>query len=85
MYDESRKDPDWIAYRTDLMNAKLNHLRGQYVAYSGGKLLTSAPTKDELLRKVRAEFADLNPGAFIQKVGIDEVVHMPTFTIEEGK
>ena len=81
--DDARKDPDWIAYRTDLGAGKLDHYRGQFVAYCGGTFLTHAPTQDELLRIVRTEFFNLmDKGKLIQKVGEVEEVPIPTFSIE---
>ena len=83
MYDDAKKDPNWIAYTTDLASGTLDNLRGQYVAYRGGTLLTSAPTQDQLLIKVRNEFADLaGKGEFIHQVGVDEAVSIPTFRIK---
>ncbi len=82
MYDDARKDPDWIGYITDLKAGRLNDFSGQYVAYRNGKFLTSAATQSGLIKKVREEFANLKLQTFIQRVDELETVAVPTFTTE---
>ena len=79
--DESRKDPDWIAYITDLGRGELDHLREKYVAYRDEKLLTFASTQSDLLKKVREEFPHPTKQTLIQKVDAAETMPMPTFKV----
>ena len=63
-------DPNYLAYKKDLEQGKLDHLKGQLVAYNKGNFVADAPDYAELRLKIKDKYK----GSFLCRVGSEREV-----------